>query len=299
MAPPKKRQPSPRATPAAKRGKKGADERRFTPEDDALILAWAAEHTTGERISWKGCAEALFSGRDVTDDHVRFAYHQIMRTRTHAAAAPARAAAAAARRLDAREDDAAHKLRRLDALRRFAESTDPKVMAQLHTCPICERAFFHHEIYKSPKAAFSAAADKERGDEPSTFTVKQFVEYLDGPPKYTTIYEALREPEPEEEDEEELPTAGARRRGTRGPRRPDARRGSGAYPSPLRPPRRAPRRPTRAEGGLHQPQARTRRPGVGPYTCPCPTYSMQSARGPRTCSTGWRSPTIATGLACT
>ena len=45
--------------------------------------------------------------------------------------------------------------------------TDPEVMAQLDTCAICERVIFCYEIYKSAKAAFSAAADKERGDAPS------------------------------------------------------------------------------------------------------------------------------------
>jgi len=195
MAPSKKRQPHSRAPRAAKRGKKSAAERRFTPEDYALIVDWADHHRTGKtgkRISWKGCAEAHFSGRDppVTDDDVRFAWHQIGRNHQYTAAAKAR-------RLNALEDAEAHELRRWDALRRFAELTDPNAMAQLHTCSFCERAVFPHEIHKSPKPAFSAAADKERGNEPSTYTVKQLVDYLDGAPEYTTIYQALDDPEPE------------------------------------------------------------------------------------------------------
>lgn len=91
----KKGQPSSRATPVAKQGKKSADERQFSRADDALILAWAAAHTIGKRISWTGCAEAFFPDRDppVTDKHVCKRHHNINdngNTPAQAASAPPR-----------------------------------------------------------------------------------------------------------------------------------------------------------------------------------------------------------------
>ena len=82
--------------------------------------------------------------------------------------------------------------------------TDPKAVAQLDTCAIRERAVFRHEIYKSAMAAFSAAADKESGGAPSTFTVDQLLEFLKADPTPAPVAEAPNEPEPEE-DEEDLP----------------------------------------------------------------------------------------------
>ena len=292
MAPKKKRQPSSRATPAAKRGKKGADERRFSPEDDARILAWAAEHTIGKRISWDACAAALFCGRDppVTDEHVRERHYRIKRNERHAADAPARAAEAAARRLEARECEAARDLRRVDGQRRFADLTAPEAMAQLHVCGFCERALFRHEMHRSPHPAFDAAADEESGDAPATYTVEQVHEYLDADPSPATVAEALGEPAPEaeEEEEEELELeleeeedphgSSARRRGSRGPRPRRASRRAG--------PVKARRLDACVAGrGIQQPQARTRRARPRPWRRPWPTCSTPSARMPRGSST--------------
>jgi len=243
----------------------------FDSDDDAAIVEYAERHKRLKgRFRWKGCQQRLFRGRaGITDETVRERYRRIKRNQK-----------AAEHRLDARESDAAHEFRRFDAHRQFAELTAPGAMAQLHTCAFCERAVFLHEIHKSPSPAFSAAADEERGDEPATFTGKQFVEYLESPPEYTTYHEALGESEPEEEDEDDLPATGARRRDTRGFRRLFARRGKRNPSIP------ATAASTRAEGrGLHNPQARTMRPGLG-TTFPWSTYSMQSSRGPRTCSKG-------------
>ena len=119
----KRGQPSSRATPAAKWGKKGADERQFSRADDALTLAWAADPENKKpdgRISWVGSGEALFPGRDppVKDKNVCKRYHKINDNVRNATTAEAR-------RLDAREDPPALELRELDAQRRFSQPATP------------------------------------------------------------------------------------------------------------------------------------------------------------------------------
>jgi len=242
-------------TAPARKGKKARrtpgstspNQEAFDSDDDAAIVDHVEQTTQPNgRKQWKGCKRKLFGGRaGITDETVRLRYEQIKRNERYGVTA-------AARRLDARESDAAHELRRLDAHLRFAELTDPKAMAQLDTCAICERAVFRYEIYKSAMAAFSAAADKERGGAPSTFTVEQLLEFLDADPSPATVAEALGEP------------VSARRRGIRGCGRLNARRGKRDLTIPaavdgcFRIAARGEKPPRQSES--RQPQARTSRP---------------------------------------